>query len=161
MKASMLKIKGFEFPEVEDKGDYGLARAVAAEKAVKTLGRIINEFANTDHQKVRFFPLTCYEGKRGFAKHGNCAKIGYMFDTDTREVYLAFSGKIDAGLAYGVLIRDGYDIEETDESFNSLTPERSTIVPRTRGAYAGISEKELAERLAIEERHAHSDTHCR
>ena len=156
----MFKIRGFEFPEVEDKGDYGLARAVAAEKAVKTLGRIINEFANTDHQKVRFFPLTCYEGKRGFAKHGNCAKIGYMFDTDKREVYLAFSGQIDACLAYDVLVRDGYDVEEIDSS-NLLIPKGLTIVSRTTRAYEGISKKELAERLAIEGRHAHSDVDCR
>jgi len=84
-----------------------------------------------------------------------------MFDTDKREVYLAFSGKIDAALAYGVLVREGYDIEETDESFNSLTHERATIFSGKTWAYAGISEKELAERLAIEERHAPSDVDCR
>jgi len=157
----MFKIRKFEFPEVEDNGDYGLARAVAAEKAVKTLGRIVNEFANTDHQKVRFFPLTCHEGKRGFMKHKNCAKIGYMFDTNKREVYLAFNGQIDATLAYEVLLREGYDVEETDESFDPFISEITTKPIAPNWAYARLSEEELTERQVIEERHAHNDIYCR
>ena len=157
----MFKISGFEFPEVEDNGDYGLARSVVAERAVKTLGMVINKLANTDHQRVRFFPLTCYEGKRGFEKQGSCAKIGYMFDTSKKVVYLAFSGQIDSNIAYEILVREGYEIEEINESSNSLIPKRPDIVSRTKRGYEGISKKEFAKRQAIEEKHAQSDRYCR
>ena len=66
--------------------------------------------------------------------------------------------KIPIYNSYGEII--GYDVEETDSS-NLLTPKGLTIVSRTTRAYEGISKKELAERLAIEGRHAHSDVDCR
>lgn len=163
-KPVYFEVKGVCF-NIDDSHDpRAESRTELTERAIKDLGRLVNQTANTDHKAISFHILTTCEGRADFCnnkKRG--ARIGYCYNSVNGNLYLAISGDMDEEIARQVIINNGYIIKEIKDIPGIIFPKiyfRGDSEEIKENAKREIAEN-IAERIAIEARHAQEDIYCR
>lgn len=161
-KIIYLKVVGKESPKHVSPRETTMNDTLLMEEKVKGLAKLVNVFANTDHQEIHLFQIAHEEGHKDFKESDlRGARIGYAFDSLTQEIYFGFAGEINVQTAERILIKEGYDVQEVvnlpgayDFSRRFVDRDDLTCPEDTHRDSYRITNDELAERLAIEKRHA-------
>lgn len=173
-KTRYLKIPG---RKVEDRGllltdsedpranmRFERANTLFMARHTRDVARMVNAYANTDHQRLKLFPMADFRGQKEFHEYdGPGAKIGYAFDSASGEIVYAFGGDINVDIARQALEMEGLGVVEVDGF-----PTMSMPNPRRTNDGSGYYDtsdssgsildyratiEELAEREEIERRH--------